>query len=1202
MSSTERQNSLLVSENWTKIYQTFQNADFKSYDFETIKRSMVEYLRQNYPENFNDYIDSSEYIALIDMIAFIAQSLSFRIDLNARENFLDTAERRDSILKLARLVSYNPKRTQTANGFLKITSVTTSENVVDSSGTNLNNKVVIWNDGTNPDWYQQFTLVMNSVMSTSIFGKPNARRNISGILSEQYNLNIISNDVPVYSFNKTVASVPMTFEIIGSNIIDTPTVSEQIPRIGSEFGVIYKNDNKGSASRNSGWFVQFKEGTLQSSDFSISNPVANEIIGVDVTNINDTDVWLYQLEPDGTLGNYWEKIESIGGNSVVYNTLKNKTKNFYSVSTRENDQIDLHFSDGVFGSLPLGAFKLYYRTSNGRSYIVTPQEMSDVQVRLPYFSKNGQSHLLTLTMSLQVSVTNSAESESNASIRENAPQTYYTQNRMITAEDYNIAPLNINQDIVKIKSVNRVASGVSRYFDLNDPTGRSSLINLFSDDGAIYRDTYTTNFTFSFNTKNEVYGIVKSKIEPLISSETVRDFYYEIFERITVGNLGVVWTSVFTVPNQTTGYFSSVTSNAAVPVSNFTQSTLKYVKSKALVKFVPPEGKFFAANNTVINNQTKNSKDYIWAEVVYVSGDGSNLGKGTDDRGIGLIGFSTAIPTGAIPAEIIPVFVTDIPFAFETEIVNQLTLRRDFGIRFDRDSSEWRIINFSNLDLDNDFSLTYSGDISNLGRDASWLVAFKSDGENYITYHRGLDYVFQSDKKINFYFNPQENQYSRKLGGVSKDNIIVLSVNEQLSDGKSLGKDFQFEITGMLSNLDGYLDNTKVKVSFSDKTGDGIVDDPDAFNNIVSPDLTDENTGFRTSFVFLKTVELNNKIFRNLLSNDEVLIFNSELDIVNLNAYQEGQLFYFYNPTENVVKRLVNSVGLILDNSIKTYVGRSNIKFQYIHIASQDYRIDPAKTNIIDIFLLTKTYDDAIRSWIIDQMDDPPPQPTSISLFESFGNDLDRIKSISDEVVFHPAKYKLLFGKGADLDLQAQFFIVKNPSSVINDNDIKSRVINSINEYFSLDNWEFGDTFNFGELSAYVIKELSPDIVNFLIVPKAPERYFGSLFQVFCESDEILLSTADVQDLQIINTVTSGLLRTNGPIVISSDGSLGNGLLSSSAGARLLGSSNVGTNGRSSTSLPSNVGGGNVGGGNVGGGNVGGGNVGGGGGGGGGYY
>ena len=116
MSSTNRQNRLLLAEDWKKVYQSFRNAEFKSYDFDNLRRTMINYLRQNYPEDFNDYIESSEYLALIDMIAFLGQNLSFRIDLNARENFLETAERRESILRLARLLSYNVTRNQAANG------------------------------------------------------------------------------------------------------------------------------------------------------------------------------------------------------------------------------------------------------------------------------------------------------------------------------------------------------------------------------------------------------------------------------------------------------------------------------------------------------------------------------------------------------------------------------------------------------------------------------------------------------------------------------------------------------------------------------------------------------------------------------------------------------------------------------------------------------------------------------------------------------------------------------------------------------------------------------------------------------------------------------------------------------------------------------------------------------------------------------
>src|SRR6056300_1126845 len=180
MSATDRQNRLLVAEDWKRIYQSFKYADFKSYDFDNLRRTMINYIRQNYPEDFNDYIESSEYLALIDLIAFLGQNIAFRTDLNARENFLELAERRESILRLARLLSYNPKRNVGASGLLKITSVRTTENATDSNNLSLTNKNIVWNDPSNPNWYEQFIKVCNLAFDNiNLFGSPFKKENIS---------------------------------------------------------------------------------------------------------------------------------------------------------------------------------------------------------------------------------------------------------------------------------------------------------------------------------------------------------------------------------------------------------------------------------------------------------------------------------------------------------------------------------------------------------------------------------------------------------------------------------------------------------------------------------------------------------------------------------------------------------------------------------------------------------------------------------------------------------------------------------------------------------------------------------------------------------------------------------------------------------------------------------------------------------------
>ena len=173
MAKTARQTAIFGVEDWKRLYQTYREADFQSYDFETLRKSFVDYLRLYYPETFNDYIESSEFIALLDVMAFMGQALAFRNDLNARENFLDTAERRDSVVRLANLVSYTPKRNNAAQGFIKVQSVSTTENLVDYNGVNLSNVTVDWNDPTNGDWLEQFTQIVNAALVDSQkFGRP----------------------------------------------------------------------------------------------------------------------------------------------------------------------------------------------------------------------------------------------------------------------------------------------------------------------------------------------------------------------------------------------------------------------------------------------------------------------------------------------------------------------------------------------------------------------------------------------------------------------------------------------------------------------------------------------------------------------------------------------------------------------------------------------------------------------------------------------------------------------------------------------------------------------------------------------------------------------------------------------------------------------------------------------------------------------
>ena len=100
--SQERVDNLFASESWSAVYTAYSSISLKAYDFDTIREALLAYVQQTYPDKFNDFIASSEFIAILDLVAYVGHSLSFRLDMNTRENFLDTAERRESILRMQR--------------------------------------------------------------------------------------------------------------------------------------------------------------------------------------------------------------------------------------------------------------------------------------------------------------------------------------------------------------------------------------------------------------------------------------------------------------------------------------------------------------------------------------------------------------------------------------------------------------------------------------------------------------------------------------------------------------------------------------------------------------------------------------------------------------------------------------------------------------------------------------------------------------------------------------------------------------------------------------------------------------------------------------------------------------------------------------------------------------------------------------------
>jgi hypothetical protein len=1101
---------------------------------------MISYLQLYYPEDFNDFIESSEFIALVDMIAFLGQSLAFRADLNARENFIDTAQRRDSILKLARLISYNPKRNINSKGFLKFESVSTTETLYDSDGLDLSGLVINWADAGNGNWLEQFTLILNSAMvNNQSVGKPSNSQIINGIFNEEYQINLIPNIIAKFPFNATVAGTQMSFETVSPTSSGETYIYEAAPYISAPFNILYKNDNLGNGSVNTGFFLYFVQGSLQSADFNFSESIPNRVYSVNTNNINNSDIWLYSIDSNGNLDVLWEQVPAVANTNVIYNQMQNK--NVYQVNTRAGDQIDLVFGDGSFANIPQGRFRLYYRTSNALQYKITPDEMQGIVIPINYISSSGRVETLNITASLQYTVANATTRESLDDIKQKAPQQYYTQNRMITGEDYNILPYTLFNDVLKIKAVNRTSSGISRYLDVVDVTGKYSSTNIFAQDGMLYKDNFVDTFSFDYNTTNDIYRVIYDQIQPIAEAPETKQFFYSNYPLISLGD--IYWHTSTVIANGSTGYFVD-SSGKILQIGSTVTGSNQYIVQGSIVRFSAGAGNYFDANNYVrVGTPSKpGDKFYIYAAIELVVGDGTNGGQGDLSSGQGPVTINAVIPSTGINLteqiiigdKVFAVFNNNFSNSLVTQMVSYIQAFANFGLRYDAQSGSWKTITPQDLNTVGPFSLSDAGDTSGQAKDTSWIVAFQTVGQTYTVSYRGLNYVFQSVGETNFYYDGTTKIFDASTGVTIQDQIKILKVNSNPDNSNPLALDYIWFIYKSVTNVDGYVDINKILLTFGDSDNDGIPDNPELFDLIVAPTVNSDSK----YVYFVQTVGYDNFAIQTPVDNTTVVsIYDSLREIqVAATLYQNGQLFYipvedkFYKlSVSGAVYALTEQTGSANTNLYTAKLGRQSLYFQYRHNSPNNRRIDPSPNNIIDLYIMTEQYATDYIVWAQDITGTitEPTAPTSEELQNNYST-LDNYKAISDTIIYNPAAFKPLFGSKADPTLRAIFKVVKNPNVVVSDNDIKTSVIAAINEYFDIANWDFGETFYFSELAAYLHVQLVPKISSIIIVPANETEVFGSLMQVNANINEIITSCATVNDVKIISAITAAQINTTG--------------------------------------------------------------------------
>jgi hypothetical protein len=129
-------------------------------------------------------------------------------------------------------------------------------------------------------------------------------------------------------------------------------------------------------------------------------------------------------------------------------------------------------------------------------------------------------------------------------------------------------------------------------------------------------------------------------------------------------------------------------------------------------------------------------------------------------------------------------------------------------------------------------------------------------------------------------------------------------------------------------------------------------------------------------------------------------------------------------------------------------------------------------------------------------------------------------------MILNSVDFQPLFGQKAEPALRATIKVIQSAQSTASVSAIKNLVIANMDAYFSLEAWNFGDTFYFSELSAYIHQNIGDVVSSVVLVPLNTQKSFGDLYEIRSAPNQIFCNSATVNDVEVISALTSTNLQT----------------------------------------------------------------------------
>ena len=93
---------------------TKRNIQYINRDFTELRASLIDYAKTYFPTTYNDFSPTSPGMMFMEMAAYVGDVLSFYLDNQVQETFLQYAKQTNNLFELAYMFGYKPKVTGAA--------------------------------------------------------------------------------------------------------------------------------------------------------------------------------------------------------------------------------------------------------------------------------------------------------------------------------------------------------------------------------------------------------------------------------------------------------------------------------------------------------------------------------------------------------------------------------------------------------------------------------------------------------------------------------------------------------------------------------------------------------------------------------------------------------------------------------------------------------------------------------------------------------------------------------------------------------------------------------------------------------------------------------------------------------------------------------------------------------------------------------